>query len=672
MAIRIIVIALFCGLLIPACGNGDEDTESPAPNLDVAPASTDFQFGPVEVATKPIGIASDPQGAQFLAAEAAGAFVFATRNAPGDEWTRIDTGIETVPRSYDYADGVHLLHLGDRGLVRSTDDGATWTDVPGDPDPSVFVVSNAFHTLDDGVLERSPDGGLSWIEVGPLPPQGNAARQIEVVSNGDLYLTELQGPAHRSTDGGSTWTEIPLPSSVTVTDLHAVVDANGDVVQFASTSGTGLYTRTGDDPWTEVVFSEDFPTFQLFYDAFWFDGATYLVFSDGRENHIANNADGGWQIVWDDEVAVETFLTGISSWKGAVTVLLNRLGHTIVQVELEADSNGFTAIRFEREDAPIQGVSLLEHAGSITALISVYRPPGVFGDMDTPVTTNHELFWSESTDGADWSTPRSLGIEGADFAVADAVDSDGSRIIILDATDGLAVQISDDDGATFRRVEVADIDRVTLRPSVNHVSGDDWFIVSGDGNYFRSADGGETWALVSLDDRVVTAGDGRLVAVDYELQPYESTDGGQTWDELPGAYPESDAEWTSYDGVRRARLDYVDGSFWYLCCGWNVLRSGSQWRLADSRNDFEAADVVGGHAGIHIYGNDTENDEMVIRRKDASFVYVSAELDGDVEDEHEFIEATYFEGAHIIAVTDRDKGRLSLLRRDPDDFTRGR
>ena len=96
-------------------------------------------------------------------------------------------------------------------LLRSSDAGATWSDVTGPlTKPSAVVVSSvdpdAVAALGQNGVFRSSDGGASWQAATGLPSTGGATRLIENPSDPNiLYLAGNCFGVYKSTDGGRSF-----------------------------------------------------------------------------------------------------------------------------------------------------------------------------------------------------------------------------------------------------------------------------------------------------------------------------------------------------------------------------------------------------------------------------------------------------------------------------------
>lgn len=86
--------------------------------------------------------------------------------------------------------------------------GGDVEDVAGSPvDPNVVLAGLAPSGGVGGSLYRSTDGGASWTQVAGLV--GTSVHDIEFAPDGTAYLGTVDG-VRRSIDGGATWTDLPL------------------------------------------------------------------------------------------------------------------------------------------------------------------------------------------------------------------------------------------------------------------------------------------------------------------------------------------------------------------------------------------------------------------------------------------------------------------------------
>ncbi len=222
---------------------------------------------------RPTALAASASSGRLVAGtEREGVFV---RSLAGGRWTpSIDgpSAVSATAIALDPADpGTLLVTTADRGIQRSTDGGATWTQanagIPGDCGPwdyrmTAFPVpfcraltgliwSRSGDTVlaasECGVFASS-DRGRSWTEV-PAPDWIDAA--VASPSDGDIvYLIGGTGDrgVFRSADGGFTWTACAAAPDGVGPSALAVDPADSDTLLLGTSAG--LYvSRDGCSTW---------------------------------------------------------------------------------------------------------------------------------------------------------------------------------------------------------------------------------------------------------------------------------------------------------------------------------------------------------------------------------------------------------------------------------------
>lgn len=115
------------------------------------------------------------------------------------------------------------------GIWKSSDGGVTWNHLASTNNVTIFFFvqkmaidasGNVYACTQQGGLQKSTDGGTTWTKVlglgvgGGLPGNtavSNIAADVEIAANGDVYCSfgiSSPGDIYRSTDGGTTWTDI--------------------------------------------------------------------------------------------------------------------------------------------------------------------------------------------------------------------------------------------------------------------------------------------------------------------------------------------------------------------------------------------------------------------------------------------------------------------------------
>lgn len=146
-----------------------------------------------------------------------------------------------------------VLYLGapsGHGLWRSTDSGATWSQVSAFPNPGTYVADPG-----DSTGYQSDIQGVVWIAFDPSTGSPGSATQTIYVGVADLTTT-----VYRSTDGGSTWSALAGQPSGFLAHKGVVDEVNGYL--FIATSNTGgpydggqgdvWRYATADGTWTQI------------------------------------------------------------------------------------------------------------------------------------------------------------------------------------------------------------------------------------------------------------------------------------------------------------------------------------------------------------------------------------------------------------------------------------
>ena len=180
----------------------------------------------------------------------------------GNSWAFAGRGIQALTvRSIQFGEpGTLWIQAHNYLIFRSTDQGLTWTQVRPAPAATLPVValgidpadrSNVFALISDGALWRSHDAGETW-EAG-----GNAGLQaldleVDPQNPSTLYAAGYVGIA-KSTDGGATWTPLPVQIAAVYRDVDVAPSAPSTL--YAATDFTAPFLLRSQDAgatWTRL------------------------------------------------------------------------------------------------------------------------------------------------------------------------------------------------------------------------------------------------------------------------------------------------------------------------------------------------------------------------------------------------------------------------------------
>lgn len=209
----------------------------------------------------------------------------------------LDSGRVLRIRQFDDWDGVYAATK--TGLYRSTDDGASWTDLDVPREEVYSVVGDTrgerlYAGTHPAHLYVSEDGGETWQELDGFqdlpsreewytPRHRNEAHIRSLGAHADapdrVVAGVEVGGVHVSDDRGETWTE---RKDGVHDDVHHVLVLGPD--EYVASCGGGLYrTRDAGETWTRLDEGLDHTYFR---EAFFHDGTLYAA--------AARSSPGTW------------------------------------------------------------------------------------------------------------------------------------------------------------------------------------------------------------------------------------------------------------------------------------------------------------------------------------------------------------------------------------------
>ena len=156
----------------------------------------------------------------------------------GATWTETNAGMDAPVWNIAFTSST--VFAAGFGLLRSTDNGSNWTMIDGRAKIFAIAVNESGHIFigwenESGwAAERSTDNGASWINTGLVfGPKVFAINASGTIFAGGLYLTNAC--VSRSTNNGTSWTSTIVAVGAYVTTL--AINPAGHI--FAGTSSGG-------------------------------------------------------------------------------------------------------------------------------------------------------------------------------------------------------------------------------------------------------------------------------------------------------------------------------------------------------------------------------------------------------------------------------------------------
>ncbi|MFD3328829.1 RICIN domain-containing protein [Streptomyces sp. NPDC058701] len=465
--------------------------------------------------------------------------------------------------------GTLLLGTRKNGLWRSTDHGATWSQVPSFP-------------VKDGA---GSGAGISFVTYGPA---GSKTVYVGVADR----TTSL----YRSTDGGSTWQAVPGQPTGQMPQ-HGVLSGDGSLY-LTYTNALGPNGVTGGSVWKHTPTGGTWKNVSPSQGTYGFSGlavdprkpSTVMVTTLDRwwpEDEIYRTTDGGttWKALADKSVrdasAAPYVGTGTGHWMTALAIDPFDSGHVLY-------GTGSGILRSKDANASDSGGTSHWSVGTRgleeTAVLDAIAPPGgahvvtALGDLGgfrhdslTEVPsgrlTNPMMANSTSIDFAQ-SNPSMMVRVGRGGAQDGAYSADGGR-----SWKGFASE----------PVAGADSGRVALSADGSAIV----WTQTGQAPY-RSTDKGASWSKVNgLGTNAVVVADRSSAGTFYSLAGgtlYASTDGGATFSARAANLPA--------DG----RLDAVPGApgdLWIAGGGQGLLHSTDGGRTFTRLAPVKSASAIG-------------------------------------------------------------------------------
>lgn len=464
--------------------------------------------------------------------EAAGVF---RSTDGGATWTNVKTGSQCIEGlTLDPLNPAHLFVRTDfGGRSESLDRGATWVDAPSKLLPTeAVVVDPRDGTTRYGITNAnaakflvSTDDGTTWEERAPVGVTGRTYASLTVdPGTGRLFLGTEEG-LFRSGDGGRTWLNITSIPHALVTDT--VVDPSTRTI--VAGTAFGVYTSGFPYATAEQLALADAGT-----------NVTRVVRDpgDARRLFAATEDDASSGMGWEGRVFRSR--TGGTSWElvpQPTTDALELLGVDAAGEAYAGRRGGRTLYRLARDGASFEPLTR-----DWNGIYDVHANPAVPGTVYV-----FELFGS--------FVSHDRGLTWTQFALPSqsslAIHPTNPNVMAGTAFGAL---FSTSDGTNWRREDIEDQrpNAIAIAPSNASVF---YFVMEGgtDGRpshtVARSDDGGTSWSRMTaplmgesivITSLAVDPHDAKKVWAATSRGLFVSTDGAITWSSANGGLPTTD------------------------------------------------------------------------------------------------------------------------------------
>ncbi len=253
------------------------------------PMSSEYWSGEGNAGGHINGIAPHPTDPNtcYIAADSGG--VWKTTNG-GTTWTPLTDQLSIMnhgcvaldpqsPNTVYIGTGAYQSGTSGDGIFRSTDGGATWTQIATTGQVGTQVNEIAVHPTNSNIIHaatssgyyRSLDGGATWSQ---RLSSACTALEINPTTPDTLFVGRVSQGVYRSTNGGTSLTKMAggLPTSGFSTVVMDLCKSNPQVIYAALISGgslQGLYrSADGGTTWTKKNATPNFPSPQGSWNAY--------------------------------------------------------------------------------------------------------------------------------------------------------------------------------------------------------------------------------------------------------------------------------------------------------------------------------------------------------------------------------------------------------------------
>ncbi|MCA9757808.1 MAG: T9SS type A sorting domain-containing protein [Candidatus Eisenbacteria bacterium] len=478
----------------------------------------------------------------------------------------VEEGRDIFELEYNETTGT-LLCAADNGLFRSTDDGATWTqlmtqgqwkDVKQKPGSAGTYYACAQSLTDDGVY-RSTDDGLTWTLLGGGLPTDTIAncRLATTQANPNLvYWAVLRGSdkeIYRSTDGGDSWQLRSTQDGSEGWQALAIAVSSADPDLVFSNGNASYRSTDGGASWTEWATNVPATHHAIATDpsddaVLWFGGeaGSYLS-EDGGATFVPRNS--GLVTVQVSAINHSTLSLGLALGGSQGNGTLRYTGGASFDQVL--DGNGFQCevgsadadivwaqIQFGQHYRSTDGGTTFVPANDGIGEPGPWATPTHmdYGDDQTLWTAHGITLYKTTTGGQPWYATSAPGL-AAGRSIAQCW-AQRDHLAVCDASN---VFVSDDHGETFQQVAHLLVGNALSDIAIHPNDPDVMFVTVSSyspavSKVLKTTDGGQNWVDFThnlpgepCNTVVFDRDDPDRVYLGTDLGVYASFDAGDAW-----------------------------------------------------------------------------------------------------------------------------------------------
>ncbi len=537
----------------------------------------------------------------------------------GDTWTQINTGYNYYYNTVNVLDENTIILSGSYNIVKSTDGGTTWQNIPITPNNPVvrtfFTSPLIGHAVClSGTIMKTIDGGNTWYvtESTNISPSGYI--EIEFINENVGFATREHNDLYKTIDGGETWNEVNYGSNA----VHTIQFLNNNDGFMAGENGAVYKTTDGGNSWSSIA-----PSLSNIPQGI---ATIYGIYFTDINNGYAVGS-GGWIIKTID---------GGANW-----IPYSPTYNIVTKVEFLNDDVAYAAVKgdfFKTTDAGITWTN----SGDVINDITI----GNFDFVNTTVgytAIGDKLF--KTIDGGNIWTVTNNNIDIIDEGIDEVMFLDENIGFVSGGFNQRKVMKTIDGGNTWTQVSTERFAKITF---VNNSVGFGFITGFTNGRLFKTTDGGDTWILnyENIGDEIydvdfINENLGYFVGEDSSI--FKTTDGGTTWTQLQNNQIFGDYRVIRFYSENVGYLVNGSGEFY------RTMNAATTWERIIPQSGAGRIQMLNNH--IYAWGNygrilrtNVEFDDIILRTTTAQNITVdSATLTGNATSNGVVIENLQFE-----------------------------